>query len=358
MGGWWTEERGGRTRDDDDVAFIGQPGRRMDESSLSIAVARSRSLFGFGSVDAVKTEQPRLVESSLGRLDGGRESRRRANIPDQRRHFYAGQQTLRRTEPRRLASQTRLHCRFESLRRQLMPACRPRSLAPGELSRPAEATAASEWNHTPLTESCSRPQPARKHKVKHTTADPKYYKRPSFRSYSIFTYAAGTRPLRPSYSAVHLHKKRSVIIGSRQSCATHQSSDVFSTTRTRWPGSNPKSPGSCASRVRSEIATEREMECCVTSLVYSYSASAHSPSTSGSGSGLLGGGGGGAAALGSLAVDATRRTGGGPKLFLIAGRAAGIGAATEGGVALLLAVPCLIDENMFFPEVMSTSPNF
>lgn len=96
-----------------------------------------------------------------------------------------------------------------------------------------------------------------------------------------------------------------------------------------------------------------------TSLVYSYIASAHSPS--GSGCGLGGGGGGGGDALDSLFGDDTAdgtRLGGGAKLFLICGSAAGTGAATGGGVAVLFAVPWRIDRYMFFPEVKSTSPNF
>jgi hypothetical protein len=54
----------------------------------------------------------------------------------------------------------------------------------------------------------------------------------------------------------------------------------------------------------------------------------------------------------------TLRTGGGAKFFFGAAKADGIGGATAGGVAVLLAVPCRIDEYMPFADDTSTSPNF
>ena len=45
-------------------------------------------------------------------------------------------------------------------------------------------------------------------------------------------------------------------------------------------------------------------------------------------------------------------------MLFFAENAAGMGGATDGGVAVLFAVPCRIDMNMFFPEERSTSPNF
>lgn len=38
--------------------------------------------------------------------------------------------------------------------------------------------------------------------------------------------------------------------------------------------------------------------------------------------------------------------------------AAGTGGVTDGGVAVLLAVPWRMDRYIFFPDVKSTSPNF
>lgn len=53
-----------------------------------------------------------------------------------------------------------------------------------------------------------------------------------------------------------------------------------------------------------------------------------------------------------------RRVGGGANAFFFCAKAEGTGGATGGGTADLFAVEFLKEENIFFPELKSTSPNF
>ena len=91
--------------------------------------------------------------------------------------------------------------------------------------------------------------------------------------------------------------------------------------------------------------------------MYGYEASAHSPASSCVGCllGKAGGGVGEAAGAGAPIEDT--RLGGGAKSALRL-NAGGWGGATCAGPAFLAAVEPRIDENMFLPELMSTSPNF
>lgn len=140
---------------------------------------------------------------------------------------------------------------------------------------------------------------------------------------------------------------------------THQSSDVRSTTSTRTPSCNGRSPGSYINAC-SATKHSRTTNFPLTSLEYSYSASAHSPlSCCVALRGRAGGGPGDGVGAGEgvdAPVDGTR-LGGGAKSFL-RWNAGGVGGATCGGGALFIAVEFRIDENMFLPELMSTSPNF
>ena len=95
-----------------------------------------------------------------------------------------------------------------------------------------------------------------------------------------------------------------------------------------------------------------------TSLWYAYNASAHSPLSS-CVSCLLGSAGGGVGEAVAEAVDPVEgtRLGGGAKSVLRL-NAEGVGGATCAGPAFLAAVEPRMDENIFLPELMSTSPNF
>ena len=92
--------------------------------------------------------------------------------------------------------------------------------------------------------------------------------------------------------------------------------------------------------------------------MYSYNASAHSPSGSGSGTLGRGGGGGGEGVLGACDTVELVLFGGGGKADVLRGKADGVGGATWGGVADVLAVELRKDENIAFPDETSTSPNF